>query len=225
MTNESTGETSIEYLHPRTPRVPGWFVGKLLNPFPWWVWPALAVVLTAPVAWWFGPPLTPQSLYVWPAILLFGGLTLVAFAVCVYGRDMLRRRVITRYDLAAAPLVSEARSRRAAFIGMVALWLIIATPIGLWTGAALRSGRMEQIRQRVTSGTMPAGPQTMLPFALSDTELYPGGVVILYTESTRGAFPASGSGFLYVPEGEQFPPYNRGSDGHLFGRWYWFTTD
>jgi hypothetical protein len=72
---------------------------------------------------------------------------------------------------------------------------------------------------------MPHGAFSIGPFAMTDFEQYEGRVIILYTDGDQGTFPASGSGFIYVPNGGKIPAYNQGSDGHLFGDWYWFTTD
>ena len=227
-----TGElpsTPLEYLHPSTTPVPGPIARKMLAAWPWWIWPALAVPGLVPAVLMYGGPLDPDTLYLWPLMGVVGYVCSALPLLAVAGiRAVVRLGLARRFRMAPGGLVWESRPIGITVGLLAAYWLIAGTPLAMNLSAAARSSAFESIRTRVAAGEMPAGPVTVLPFRLTDTELNTGegnGIVILYTDGTRGTFPGSGSGFLYVPEGESIPGYNRGSDGRLFGRWYWFTTD
>src|SRR4051794_19262514 len=198
MTTEHSA-SSIDYLHPTTAAPPGPFAIWWLAPWPWWCWIGPLVLLVAPATWFTGRPLSPAALYMWPAILIvFGGISLLGFAVIAVLRVATRANVAARHR---AEVTSESKSIKSALVVLWLYWLFLGTPLGIRVAAWSRFGTLEQVRQRVEEGTMPPGSTFIAPLYITDTELGADGVTILYTDGKRGSFPGGGAGFLYLPPG------------------------
>ena len=215
-----TTSTNLEYRHPDVPpplgRVGRWWV----DPWPWWAWGG---VYFAPVLVWqvLLGPFDPGGYYMFPVGALY--ISALVTAAVLPLRLVLRHRVAARHGINPDTLPPESGRIMRALTVLIVYCAFYPVPIRL--AAAVRWAGLESLRADVTQGAAPAGPVWVTPFRFTDTEPYDGGVVVLYTEGTRGSFPGSGSGLLYVPAGADFPGYNRGDDGWLVGRWYWFTTD
>ena len=213
----TTGVAELQYKNPETPAPAGPIARWWVAPMPLWLSCAACVAPLATIDLFLG--FEAGSYYLFPLLHALFGIPVVLTWIGV--RALWRDAVARKHDV-------EARPEHLRIIAglMLAVVYVLAGPMPLGLGVIARWGGLESLRANVEQGAVPPGGLDLTPFQFTGAEAFGDqGVVILYTDGTAGAFPASGSGLIYVPGGVEFPGYNRGSDGWLFGSWYWFTTD
>ena len=218
------------------PRDPASFHGG--RPMPdwarWWLrpigWPTF--VITAVLALAASPLLTdPATYYLFIPFCVFAPATLFAVGWSLF-RLFVRESLVTRYGRRAPTAAGGWRRWLAlgALVAAVQLSAVFALP--LRASFVPFAGQYERLRQDVEAGRVaPLTPVRIGGRTVCGEGSLAGyaGLFVVYTDCAAGqrpnVFPASGSGFLHVPDGTPFPGYNQGGDGHLWGNWYYFTTD
>lgn len=169
----------------------------------------------------------PSSYYAtWLVIPFWMGIWFGPFALCSMLRDKARVAVLERGYIDASVARHESPILYFAMFLYFVVFVAALTGLPLVLGHLFVRAPFNEIRDAAlaANGAPVRVDRSIGPFRITHAEAVTDDartVVVCYT--SEGGFPTNGSGFFWTPD--ELPGYNRGSDGPLFGGWYWFTTD
>ena len=184
----------------------------ILRPVGWPTFAAAAVPLAG--LWWVA---TDPALYQMGGEYILGTLTAIPVATVQLARALPKRQLEERLGLPPRDV-----RRWCAFWAMAA-----AAILGVFFGVPLRLAfRASQPAFEQVVAAIRANPAA--PAVPPHAGLY---TVSTYTDyGTPEApilliFTSGDGGFRYSPDGPHYFGFNPGDEGHLWGPWYWFSSD
>jgi hypothetical protein len=189
-----------------------WIDRTLLKPIGWPMFTALGLLCAGYLSLGIFPDIYYSSAYI-----IFSILVLIVVAVMLVARSFLRAYIPPRSIFQK----SMVRRERIAFMvfGLSFLLMLFHVPLRILFFFAKPD--LDRVAGRIEDGTLtqPLQSHRIGPLLMSSTD---------YGNENQYFFVVHelhGGGFAYCRNGEEPSRYNTGTDGHLWGNWYWWIGD